>query len=347
VTRVIVIDDAGADRLLLREVLARDPSIDVIGEGVDGEAAVELSGRLDPDVIVMDVLMPRTDGFAATTRIMAERPRPIVLVSSAFPSEAASAVRALAAGAVSILEKPGAPTSEGFDRRAKELVRTVKLMHGVNLVRRRGPTPAVLPQSAGGARAALVDGPTTDVRVIAIAASTGGPRALADVVGRLPGRFPAPILVVQHIGSGFERGLVVWLREETALDVMLAEDGARPKPGQLLIGPSGLHLGLTRSGKVELSRAAAIGGHRPSATFLFRSVARVHGEHAIGVILTGMGRDGVAGLAEMHAAGAYVIAQDEATSIVYGMPREAVVRGYVNAELPVEDIAPHLIHWTH
>ena len=343
-TRVIVIDDAGADRLLLREVLARDSSIDVVGEGVDGDAAVELSRRLEPDVVVMDVLMPRTDGFAATTRIMGERPRPIVLVSSAYPSEAASAVRALAAGAVSILEKPGAPTSEGFDRRARELVRTVKLMHGVSLVRRTTrPHPAVLPLPAD----ALVDGPTTDVRAVAMAASTGGPRALADVVGRLPAGFPAPILVVQHIGSGFERGLVVWLREETALDVLLARDGMRPGPGQLLIGPSGLHLGLTRSGKVELSRAAAIGGHRPSATFLFRSVARAHGEHAIGVILTGMGRDGVAGLAEMHAAGAHVIAQDEATSIVFGMPREAIVRGYVDAVLPVEDIAAHLLGRTH
>ena len=340
-TRVVLVDDAGADRLLLREVLRRDASIEIVGEGVDGDAAVELARRLEPDVIVMDVLMPGTDGFAATTRIMGERPRPIVLVSSAFPSEAASAVRALAAGAVSILEKPGAPTSEGFDRRARELVRTVKLMHGVNLVRRTAHgRPAVVPPTPAGE-------PGTDVRAVAIAASTGGPRALAEVVGRLPAGFPVPILVVQHIGSGFEPGLVVWLRDETALDVTLARSGMRPEPGQLLIGPAGSHLGLARSGKVELSTAAAIGGHRPSATFLFRSVARAHGEHAIGVILTGMGRDGVAGLGEMHAAGARVIAQDEATSIVYGMPREAIVRGYVDVVLPVEDIAAHLVRWTH
>lgn len=339
-TRVIVVDDAAHDRLALRGLLSADPQIEVVGEGANGFEAAELTRKLRPDVIVMDVLMPGADGYEATTRIMAEGPCPIVLVSSAYPSEAASAVRALAAGAVAILEKPGGPLADGFEHRARELLRIVKLMDGVNLVRR---TTRQAPPQRAGAMLAPTSGRVT---MVAMAASTGGPRALADVLTALPATFAVPILVVQHIGAGFEDGLVTWLRDETALDVQLARGRDRPEPGQVLVAPSGAHLGLADDGAVALRNAAPVDGHCPSATSLFQSVARTHGRAAVGVILTGMGRDGAAGLLDLRQAGGRVIAQDEATSVVYGMPREAVSAGAVDIVLPVEHIAPQLIRWT-
>jgi two-component system chemotaxis response regulator CheB len=332
--RVLVVDDSPVARRLLVHIINGDSEMEVVGEASDGDEAVAMAGRLEPDVILMDIVLPGTDGLAATRTIMNTRPTPIVLISSAYrTSDARKTFEALASGALTVLPKPTGPGTQGFAEEVANLTITVKLMAEVKLVRRRrGPGTA----PAGDARTMAAIPTVEPVEVIAIAASTGGPAALASVLAALPGSMRAPILVVQHITSGFHQGLVSWLDSVTPLPVRLAEDGQPIRRGEVLVGPSGKHLGVTRAGRVVLSADAPMGGHRPSATHLFRSVAQAYGPRAIGVILTGMGDDGAAGLEALRRAGGIVVAQDEATSVVYGMPREAAALGVVNHVVPLD-----------
>jgi two-component system chemotaxis response regulator CheB len=210
-------------------------------------------------------------------------------------------------------------------------------MAEVKLVRRQaaaraGPPPRPRPAAAPAPAPRQVD-------IAAVAASTGGPAALATILGALPGAAPVPILVVQHIASGFQQGLVAWLDSISPLSVRLARAGEPLRAGEVLVGPPDVHLGVTGGGRVALSTDPPIGGHRPSASYLFRSVARAYPGSAIGVVLTGMGDDGVAGLRALKDAGGLVLAQDEATSVVYGMPGQAVATGVVDRVLPVDRIA--------
>ncbi len=341
-TTVILVDDSATARLLLRGVLTRDGTIQVIGEAVAGVDALDLARRLQPDVIVMDVVMPDVDGFEATRRIMAERPCPIVLVSASYPSEVASSLAALAAGAVTIVAKPQRTGSAEAAATGAELVGAVKRMEGVRLVRRtttRQPAADKAHPTTG-----QMPTPRT-ASIVAIGASTGGPRAIATVLSGLPASFPVPILMVQHIGYRFTAGLAAWLHESTPISVRLAIEGEVPRAGSALIAGGDHHLGLAPDGRVHLSDAPPIGEHRPSATHLFRSVASVHGPGAVGVILTGMGSDGAPGLVDLHAAGGRVVGQDEATCVVYGMPRAAAARRAVDLLAPLDAIAAVLQQW--
>jgi two-component system chemotaxis response regulator CheB len=335
-----VTDDSAAARLLICGILEADPDLEVVGQAVDGLQAVEMAERLAPDVITMDVDMPGVDGLEATRRIMARAPRPIVLVSGVFLPDLDNSFRALEAGAVTLLEKPTGPGSPAFAQEAAELVATVKLMAGIRLVRRSparpvdGSPPVPAPAGRGGER----------LRVVAIAASTGGPPAVAQILRMLPAGWSVPVLVVQHIGAGFDVGLVRYLDESCLLPVGLAEDGRSLRSGRVHVSPADRHLGVT-AGPPRLTVAAGepIEGYRPSANHLFRSVADVFGAAAAGVVLTGMGRDGADGLLALRRAGGLAIAQDQATSIVYGMPRQALLRGAAEEVLPIEDIAGALV----
>jgi two-component system, chemotaxis family, protein-glutamate methylesterase/glutaminase len=337
--RVLVADDSASARLLLQGILDADPDLEVVGQATDGAEAVDLADRLQPDVITMDVAMPGVDGLEATRRIMAQGPRPIVLVSAVFPPDIHNSFRALEAGAVTLLEKPHGPGSPAFAREAAELVATVKLMAGVKLVRRNlrragdGPPPGLFPARV----------PSEVLRVAAIAASTGGPPAVAQVLRGLPPGWSVPVLVVQHIGSGFDVGLARYLGENTPLPVGLAEDGDTIRPGTVYVSPAEAHLGVTAGGRLTVTNGEPIEGYRPSANHVFRSVAQAFGPAAAGVVLTGMGRDGADGLLALRQAGGLAIAQDQATSTVYGMPRQAVLRGAAEVVLPVEDIAAALV----
>jgi two-component system chemotaxis response regulator CheB len=339
--RVLVADDSAAARVLIRGILEADPELEVVGQATDGGEAVALAGQLAPDVITMDVDMPGVDGLEATRRIMASTPRPIVLVSGVFPpDDLDNSFRALEAGAVTLLGKPQGPGSPAFSREAAELVATVKLMAGVRLVRRRPPTPA-----RGGPRAAppahhRAAGP---LRLVTIAASTGGPPAVAAVLRALPAGWPVPVLVVQHIGAGFDTGLVRYLDDCSALPVVLAEDRWPLHGGGVHVCPADRHLGVTAGERLDLADGEPIDGYRPSANHLFRTAAGVYGPGAAGVVLTGMGRDGADGLLALRRAGGLAIAQDQSTSVVYGMPRQAVLRGAADAVLPVEAIADALL----
>jgi two-component system chemotaxis response regulator CheB len=336
---VLVADDSGAARVLISGILEADPDLEVVGQAINGLQAVELAERLEPDVITMDVDMPGVDGLEATRRIMARVPRPIVLVSGVFPPDLDNSFRALEAGAVTLLEKPNGPGSPAFAREAAELVATVKLMAGVKLVRRS--TPRVVDGAAPGP--APADRPSEPLQVVAIAASTGGPPAVAEILRTLPARWSVPVLVVQHIGAGFDVGLVRYLDENCPVPVGLAEHGRALRGGRVHVAPADRHLGVSAGHKLTVTVGEPIDGYRPSANHLFRSVAAVYGPKAAGIVLTGMGRDGADGLLALRRAGGLAIAQDQATSIVYGMPRQALLRGATDEVLPIEDIARALV----
>lgn len=314
------------------------PDITVVGEARDGVEAVELAQQLHPDVITMDVHMPQLDGLEATRRIMVSAPTPILVVTSLDTRDVELSFEATAAGALLVIEKPMAPTRPGFDAQRAWLIDMVRAMSQVKVVRRwhRARSPV---RPAPPVRTA-VERPRA--QVVAIAASTGGPAAVRRVLEMLPTGFRAPVLLVQHIAHGFTDGFVQWLGHGCSLTVKIAEDGELLRPGVVYVAPDDQHLCAHHGGVVAVSKSAPRGGFRPSADRLFESVARTYGARAAAAILTGMGRDGVEGLAALHAAGGFVVAQDEATSIVYGMPQEAARAGVVHIVSPIERIAPEL-----
>jgi len=334
--RVLVADDSPTARALIAAILGSDPEIEVVGEARDGVEAVDLTGRLRPDLVTMDIQMPRLDGLAATLEIMITAPTPIVIVTAGLrPGEAGGPLDMLDHGALDVLRKPRGPGSPGFGAAAGRLVATVKAMARVKVVRRwrAGPTrPEPSPPP----------GPRPRSRVVAIAASTGGPGALRRVLSGLPPGFSAPVLVVQHITPGFVAGLAGWLDGACPLHVKLAEDGEPLAPRTAYLAPDGRHLGVSADRRAALCRSDPVDGFRPSATTLFESVARAYGPSALGVILTGMGHDGVRGLRALRRAGGRIIAQDESSSIVFGMPGAAIDAGLADAVLPVDAIAARL-----
>jgi two-component system chemotaxis response regulator CheB len=317
--RVLIVEDLPVVRELLRQILNSDPRLQVIGVAVDGEEAVTAAQRLRPDVIVMDIHLPRLDGFAATRQIMESAPTRIVMATAtADPKEVAASFRAIEAGALALLAKPTGPGQPDFEASAQELVQTVKLMSEVQVVK-RWPRRAAVPPPA----APLAAAPTT-IKLVAIGASTGGPLALQALLAGLTRPLPVPILIVQHISDGFVAGFVDWLASTTHYRVRVATAGEWPQPGLAYVAPSGHHMQLRVNGSIELSDGPAEYGVCPAVAALFRSVTAVHGAASVGILLTGMGCDGALELKAMRAAGALTIAQDRESSVVFGMPGEAM-----------------------
>jgi two-component system chemotaxis response regulator CheB len=339
--RVLVVDDSPTARALLVEILRSDPEIQVVGEAKDGQEGVELAARLRPSLVTMDVRMPRLDGFAATKEIMIASPTPIVIVTSSFDArEVEIAMQSLQAGALAVLRKPPGPGSPGFEEATAKLLGTVKAMAQVKVVRHWRPTPRT-PEAPRTTKAPSAPPPSVAqafAKVVAIATSTGGPAALHRLLSRLPGDFPAPLLVVQHNAPGFMAGLVSWLDGSSELSVKVAEQGEPLRPGTAYLAPDDRHLGVTNQATVLLSGAPPVGGFRPSGTYLFESAARACGSSLVALILTGMGEDGVAGLRAVRQAGGQVIAQDETSSVVWGMPGAAVAAGLADSVLPLDAI---------
>lgn len=337
--RVLVAEDSPVARRLIVHILSSDPRLRVIAEAANGDEAVELAASHSPDVILMDIVMPSTDGLEATRRIMQVAPTPIVLMSAIHDAtDVNMSFQALQAGALTLVPKPSGPKAGTFRQDAAALTVTVKLMADVKLIRRR-PLGRSEREPVAARPAARAGSRTQPVEIVAIAASTGGPAALAAIFSALPASPPVPIVVVQHITPGFHDGLVEWLDSASPVPVRLARDHAPLRAGEVLVAPPEAHLGVTRAGRVALSSEPAIGAHRPSATHLFGSVADAYGAGAVGTILTGMGVDGVAGLRRLKEAGGLVLAQDEATSVVYGMPGKAAALGIVDQILPLDRVA--------
>ncbi len=337
--RAVVIDDSPTARQLIEQILHRDPELHVIGQASDGASGVEMVQRLKPDVVVMDIEMPRMNGFEATEEIMATTPTPIVIATASVHRQNVDhAMQALRAGALTLLARPRGPDAPEFEREARELIDTVKSMAHVKVVRRnRGHAFSQPPASVPVGK---VD---RQAEVVAIAASTGGPPALQRLLGSLPSDFPLPILIVQHISHGFTSAFSSWLDSMIGLHVKLATAGELLKPATVYIAPEDRHLGVSSRLSIELSAQPPIGGFRPSGTFLFESIAQTFGPATLAVILTGMGQDGDIGLHAVRGAGGMVIAQDEASCVIYGMPRAAVEAGLANLVLPLDAIAGELV----
>ncbi len=330
--RVLVADDSALFRELLSGVVAAEPGFDVVAVASNGDEAARLARSLRPDVITMDLNMPDADGFSGIARIMAETPTPI-LVLTANRAETVG-FRALSLGALDILEKPQATTDLG---EYGQLLRSrLRLLAGVKVIRHlRGLRERAEAPPRPGARPELV----------VVGASLGGPRALAAILRALPAQFPVPIAVVQHIADGFTSGLASWLASESRLEVREARDGDRLRPGLVVLAPTGRHL-VVGDGVARLSDAPPVDTFRPSVTPLFLSAARAYGAGVCGVILTGMGRDGAEGLRAIKDAGGPTLAQDEATSAVFGMPRAAIELRAVDRVLPLDEIPRVLVELT-
>ncbi len=339
--RVLLVEDSSTARELLLGILASEPqSFTVIGEAKNGLEAVEMTRRLRPDVVTMDIRMPLLDGLDATRRIMRDAPTPVVVVSGSDVLEVQTSMEALRAGALAVIEKPAGPALPGFEERCRTLLQTVKLMAGVKVVRR------LAERTAPGQVAPLPrisSEPRERVQAIAVATSTGGPAALQTIFSRLPGDFPVPILVVQHIAKGFLGGLASWLGSASKLRVKVAEGNEPIAPGIVYLAPDDRHLGVTSHGRIVVSPEPEVGGFRPSGTFLFESAARALGARALAVILTGMGRDGVEGLRRVKALGGRILAQDEASSVVFGMPAAAIEAGLADEVVALDDLAARLL----
>jgi two-component system, chemotaxis family, protein-glutamate methylesterase/glutaminase len=336
---VLIVEDSPAAAELLRYLIESDPEMKVVGiarDGLEGITAVRIQ---KPDVVIMDIIMPRMDGFEATRRIMESAPTPIVITSASYnPGEVDKTFRALESGALAIVAKPRGKGHVDFTLRARELVETVKLMSEIKVVRRRshhtdkrlgGTDPAV----------AITTNTPVDIALVAIVASTGGPPVLHTILSRLTKKFPVPVLIVQHIASGFTLGFIEWLGKSSGFSVHLAVQGDQPLPGHAYVAPDDQHLGIDAAGRVVLSREEPMNGLRPAGSYLFHAVAQCLGKRAVGVLLTGMGKDGAQELKEMRDQGALTIAQDQASAVVFGMPGEAVRIGAAAYVLPPEEIA--------
>lgn len=334
--RVLVAEDSTTVRKHLCRVLAEDPDLEVIGEAEDGRQAIELCRTLRPDVITMDMMLPVMSGLAATEYIMAHFPTPVLVVSASFNrGEVFKTYEALAAGAVDVLEKPDGTEPEGVWE--QKLTSSVKLVSRIRVITH----PRGLMRRAGSAGTRDRAEGARECEVVAIGASTGGPAAVQTILRALPPQFDVPILLVMHIGEKFASNLAEWLDGQSARRVACARDGdvIAAHAGRVLLAPAGKHL-IVRSGKARTNVDPERHFCRPSVDVLFESVAAEYGAAAAGCVLTGMGRDGASGLLAIHQAGGFTIAQDEASSVVYGMPREAAVLGAADRILPLAEIAP-------
>lgn len=346
---VLIVDDSAVVRQVLTAVLAQAPGIEVIGAASDPIFAMERMRARWPDVIVLDVEMPRMDGITFLKKIMAERPTPVVICSTLTGKGAETTMQALAAGAACIIPKPKLGLKQFLQDSAEDLASAVRGAAAAN-VRRLLPAANVHPAAARLAAEAIVPASAhamaeTTERVIAIGTSTGGTQALEMVLTALPRVCPG-IVIVQHMPAEFTGAFANRLNGLCRLEVREARGGDRVVPGLALIAPGGRHMLLKRSGAqyhVDVVDGPLVNRHRPSVDVLFRSVAKCAGKNALGIIMTGMGDDGAHGLKELHDLGARTLAQDEATCVVYGMPKEAVKLGAVDRVLPLGEIPQEII----
>ena len=338
--RVLVVEDSPTVREFLLQILCSDPALEVVATAETGEEALEAVERFRPDIITMDIHMPRMNGFDATRRIMETHPTPIVIVSGAADAtDTAKAFRAIESGALAVLSKPAGLGHPEHEQTKAELVRTVKLMSEVKVVRRwpRYRPPEEVPETSL-CKGIRLQATQSQPRIVAIGASTGGPPVLQTILAALPKNFPIPVLIVQHIAAGFTQGLVDWLTQSSSLPVHIPTHGQSVLPGHVYVAPDGLHMAVGADGHVQLRSDEPENGLRPSVACLFRSVAKAYGPSAVGVLLTGMGKDGAWELKLMKEQGALTIAQDRETSVVHGMPGEAIRLGGATYVLPPEKI---------
>ncbi|HKO86884.1 MAG TPA: chemotaxis response regulator protein-glutamate methylesterase [Burkholderiales bacterium] len=332
--KVLIVDDSALIRKVLTEIINRESDMTVVGAAPDPYAAREMIKAAKPDVLTLDVEMPKMDGLDFLERLMRLHPMPVVMVSTLTEEGSETALRALELGAIDFIAKPKMEISKGMAELAEGIVERIRIAAKARIRRGEAPLGAIVPAAWGNRR-------LSTEKLIIVGASTGGTEALRDFLTRLPPDAPA-VLITQHMPPGFTATFAKRLDGLCRITVKEAEHGERILPGHAYIAPGSHHLVVQRSGAnyvTALSDAPPVNRHRPSVEVLFRSAAEVVGPNAVGIMMTGMGKDGASAMLEMKNAGAYNIAQNEATCIVYGMPREAVAIGAVHESAPLEDIA--------
>lgn len=342
--KVVVVEDSPVVRELMVNLLSSDPGLQVVGTAANGEEGVEAVERLKPDIVTMDVHMPKLNGLDAARRIMETNPTPIVVVSGSYePEVVKSTFRALESGALAVVAKPSGQGHPSHEETSAELLRTVKAMAEVKVIRRWARASRQAPYLPGPPLPEI-EPPLSpvEIKVVAIGASTGGPLALQAILSTLPEDFPVPILIVQHIAAGFICGFAEWLGRSSKIPISLAVHGEVVAPKRAYIAPDGVQMTLEAGGKISLKSGDAENSLCPSVADLFRSVANSYGQQAVGVLLTGMGKDGAQELKLMKDKGSVTIAQDEVSCVVYGMPGEAIRLGAASYILPPQRIAAAL-----
>lgn len=351
IVNVLIVDDSTLVRNILKDIFSNDPEVRVVGEAADGKEAIELTAQLKPDIITMDVQMPRMDGFEATEYIMAYHPTPILIFSSAIDkSEQYTSFKAIALGALDNMSKPDI-TQDGFESVANSLLRKVKMLARIKViphirgklkVRENGftlPTPVVGASAPATVVPTVPPGAPNRYKLLAVGASTGGPMALKKILSGLPASFPIGIALVQHITPGFIDSFVDWLGTATPLKVKVARTGEAIKGGTVYLAPDSVQMEISEENTIILNKDAPFWGEfKPSVNSLFDSVGKNLREKAIGIILTGMGSDGALGMKRMFDNGGFTIAQDEASSLIFGMPKAAIDAQAVHSVLPLDDI---------
>ncbi len=338
---VLIADDSKPVREMLKHIIQTDPKLVLAGEATDGLEAVRMTREIRPDVIAMDVVMPGLNGLEATRRIMSETPTPIVIISGLYgPQNSAQNFEALAAGAIALLAKP--TFSGNLQGEWDDLLATLKAVSKIRdnlppLIRETTKkTPPLRKETSGSPPVPAYP------RLVAVGASTGGPKTLAQLFANLPADFPLPLVVVQHISPGFLDGMINWLNPLTPLTVKIAEPGEICLPGFIYFAPDGAHTGIDRNLRITQSGVPPLHNVRPAVTHLFQSVARHLGPASIGILLTGMGDDGAKALKEIRDAGGETIAESQETAILFGMPKEAIRCGAARTVLPLYRIAEYL-----
>ena len=349
--RVMIVEDSPTVRELLIHIINQDPRLEVAASVDSGEKALRIIGRIQPDVISMDIRLPGMTGFEATRKIMQTRPTPIVVISASVEKKDLQiSMNALRAGALSVVEKPVNFNQASYDQLAHKICTQLVIMSEVKVVSQRLKTKP--PDLLGHPKA---DKPLpfredtarsrNSYKWLGLVASTGGPKALSEILGNLPGNFPLPIFVVQHITASFHDGFIDWLNSITPLSVMMAAARMIPVPGSIYLPPADHHL-IVENGYVLPANSPPVCRQRPSGTVLFQSMAEHSGQNSIGVVLTGMGEDGAEGLKAIKDAGGYTIAENESTAVVYGMPAAAVAIDGVCESLPLDGIASRILEMT-
>lgn len=333
--KVFLVEDSPVVLKILQRLLDATPGIQVVGTAMNGLEALEQLPRAKPDVICTDLWMDTMNGMDMIERAMAEYPCPILVISQAVQeAETVSHLKAL--GVVEVFQKPAAmETSFGA---TQDLIHKIKVVAGVTVFRK----PAKRKTQTSHA---TIKPRTAPIEVVAIGISTGGPRTMQSILAELPRNFPVPIFCTQHISVGFLESHVAWLNAHSKLKVSIAKEGQIPTPGQVYYAPESYHLGLTPSGRFWFDSSPPVGNHRPSVTRMFEAIASVYGERALGLLLTGMGRDGATGLLSIARAGGVTAAQDEASSVVFGMPKEAIALGAAQHIIGLEMIPQFLQEW--
>lgn len=337
IIKVLVVEDSPSISVFITSILNSDPQIRVVASAYNGKEAVELASKLKPDIITMDIHMPIMDGFEATKQIMAYSPTPILIVSaSVFTADMNKVFKAMSYGAIDVVDKNDL-LIKADTQGIQLLITKVKFLSKIKVVRH----PLARLEAGRGGVVRFIDTAKQKVqeRIVAIVSSTGGPQALLDILKRFPRDFPCGIVIVQHITTGFDTGLAEWLAGECQIKVKIAQDSEKILPAVAYVAPCEIHMKVAPGAKIYFSNEPPLGGHRPSGDVLLESVAQVYKEGAVAAILTGMGSDGANGMKAIKNMHGVTIAQDEASCVIFGMPKAAISMGVVDKVLPLESIA--------